>query len=80
MRLFDLESGNTIDNVLFEIMLEGRNEAPMREQYVEALHILRQGLNYPIFRCLDRVLSEEEYREGQDRLFFALQLELENNS
>lgn len=72
MKLIDLESNTTIDSVLFEILLEGRTDAPAREQYVEALHILKEGLHYPIFRCLDRVLSEEEYREGQERLFIAL--------
>jgi hypothetical protein len=67
--LFDLDSGFEIDNVMFELLLSSSNDIPVRNQLVEAIRILGEARVYPIFRCLDRVITEEEYHIGTARLF-----------
>lgn len=72
MKLFDLESGETIDNILFEIILEGKTDAPMREQLTTAIKILGDCREYPILRSVEGVISDEDYNIGLERLYEAL--------
>jgi hypothetical protein len=67
--LFDLDSGFEIDAVMFELLLSSSNDIPVKNQLVEAIRILGEARVYPIFRCLDRVITEEEYLIGEQRLF-----------
>jgi hypothetical protein len=75
--LFDLESGNRLDGLLFEIFLDmaGKN-IPVRKQLVDAIRIVEEAGRYPIQRGYETSLSEEEVNEGTERLFQALKIEL----
>ena len=72
MKLFDLEAGTTIDNVLFEIMLEGRTDRPMREQLTDAIKILREAKSYQILRSTNGLLSDGDYNIAVERLYAKL--------
>jgi hypothetical protein len=72
MKLFDLEAGTTIDNVLFEIMLEGRHDRPMREQLTNAIKILGEAKSYEILRSTNGLLSDVDYNIAVERLYAKL--------
>jgi hypothetical protein len=76
MKLFDLEKCETIDNILFEIMLEGKTNAPMREQLTTAIKILGDCREYPILRSVDGTIKDEDYNIGLERLYESLRIVL----
>lgn len=72
MKLFDLEAGTTIDNILFEVMLAGRTDRPMREQLTDAIKIVGEAKSYQILRSIDGRLSDADYNIVVERLYAKL--------
>ena len=72
MKLFDLEAGTTIDNVLFEIMLQARHYRPMREPLTYAIMILGEAKSYEILRSTNGLLSDVDYNIAVERLYAKL--------
>jgi hypothetical protein len=43
MKPIDLESGNEVDNLMVEVLLNGRTDQPARDQFVDAIYHLKSN-------------------------------------